>query len=91
MGRPRTKGMVEAREAVVVIVGAKAAVYDQVEVTHNKTGQRVMINKDYPREEAVEGMPYAFKPGEKVRRDHPAVGACPGAFREIDSEEVAVA
>lgn len=90
MGRPRTKGMVEAREAVVVIVGAKAAVYDQIEVIHNKTGQKVRMDKDHPREEAVEGIPYAFKPGEKVRRDHPAVQTSPGSFREVD-EEAAVA
>lgn len=87
MGRPRKNpntGMVVAREAVVVTVGARAPTYEQVEVTDRRTGNRVMINKDQPSDPGSEGIPYAFRPYQRVARNHPAVKASPGAFIEIE-------
>lgn len=86
MGRPRNPntGMVVAREAVVVIVGAKPPIYDQVTVIHNRTGEPVTMNKDRPRVEAVEGIPYAFKAYQRVPASHPAVKESPGSFMQID-------
>ena len=69
MGRPRKNpntGMVVAREAVVVTVGARAPTYEQVEVTDRRTGNRVMINKDQPSDPGSEGIPYAFRPYQRV-------------------------
>jgi hypothetical protein len=33
----------------------------------------------------ISGTPYAFRAGERVRRDHPAVEACLGAFGPMDA------
>ena len=87
MGRPRKNpnaGMVVAREPVVVIVGAKAPTYEQVEVTDRRTGNRVMINKDQASEPGSEGIPYAFRAYQRVARNHPAVKESPGSFIEIE-------
>lgn len=78
------KGMRFAREAMVVVVGAKAPVYSQVEVIHNKTGQPVLMNKDQPDEEAVEGIPYTFKQYQRVAAGHPAVKQSPHLFLTLD-------
>lgn len=86
MPQPRdpNRGMRFAREACVVIVGAKPAVYEQVEVIHNKTGQPVMMNKDQPLEEAVEGMTYTFRQYQRVPATHPAVKESPGSFLKLE-------
>jgi hypothetical protein len=49
---------------------------------YRHTGQLVEIDVHElpPLDEGDEGVPYAFKQGEKVFSDHPAVEACPGAF-----------
>lgn len=78
---------VVAKEAIVVVVGARAPVYEQVTVRHNKTGEMVKMNKDYPSDEGDAGVPFAFKAGEKVSRSHDAVKACPGAF--VDEDDAA--
>lgn len=91
MGRPRSRtGWVVAKEAVVVTVGARAPEYEQVEVTDRRTGNRVMINKDQPAIPGDEGIPYAFRPYQRVPRSHPAVQEAPGAFmpeEELDDSE----
>lgn len=78
---------VVAREAIVVNVGARAPEYDLVWVTDNKTGERVQIQKDEPSDPGEEGVPYAFKAGEKVMSNHVAVLANPGAFISLDEAE----
>ena len=86
MGRPRkdpNAGMVVAREAVVVIVGARAPTYDQVEVIDRRTSMPVMINKDQPKDPGSEGIPYVFKQYQRVHRNHPAVKESPGSFMDI--------
>jgi hypothetical protein len=71
-----------AKEAVVITVGAVPPTYDQVTIRHNRTGEMVTINKDYPSDEGDAGVPFAFKAGERVPRSHEAVRACPGAFAD---------
>jgi hypothetical protein len=77
---------VVAKDTIVITVGARPAVYEQVEVRHNKTGEMVMINKDYPSDEGDVGVPHVFKAGERVPRSHEAVKACPSAFADEDDE-----
>ena len=77
---PATKTeMLQAREAVVVTVGARPIQYQRRIVRDRHTGQLVEIDvHELP--PGDEGVPYVFKQGEKVRSDHPAVEACPSAF-----------
>jgi hypothetical protein len=84
--RDRNRGMVVAREAIVINVGARAPNYEQVEVVDRRTGQKVKINMDEPSDPGDEGVPYAFKSMQRVHKDHPAVKANPGAF--IPADEV---
>jgi hypothetical protein len=79
---------VEARDTVVVVVGARPIEYVKRIVRDRHTGKLVEIDihEVPPVDEGDEGIPYVFKAGEKVRRDHPAVEACPGAFREIEDD-----
>lgn len=87
MPRTRQSGMVVAREAIVINVGASPPEYDKVQITHNKTGERVWINKDEPSVPEELGVPYAFKAFQKVSATHPAVQANPGAFMPLDEVE----
>jgi hypothetical protein len=75
---------VVAKEAIVITVGARAPEYEYVDVRHNRTGETVKMRKDVPFDEGDEGVPFAFKAGEKVPRSHDAVKACPGAFADED-------
>ena len=86
MPRPRdpNKGMVVAREAVVVIVGARAKTYERITVTHNKTGQEVEMDSDRIDDPGSEGMSYAFKQYQRVHRNHDAVKTSPGSFMPIE-------
>ena len=84
MPRTRNNGMVVAREAIVINVGASPPEYEKVQITHNKTGERVWINKDEPNVPEELGVPYAFKAFQKVSVTHPAVKANPGAFMPLD-------
>jgi hypothetical protein len=79
--------MVVAREAIVINVGASPPEYDQVQVTHSRTGERVLINKDEPRVPEELGVPYAFKAFQRVSSSHPAVLANPGAFMPVEEVE----
>lgn len=77
-----TVKMVRAKEAIVITVGARPVEYRRVKAVSRRTGEVVEVeaNEFPPIDEGDEGIPYAFKPDEKVRADHPAVKACPGAF-----------
>lgn len=82
--RDPNKGMRFAREAVVVFVGARPPVYEQVPIVHNRTGETVMMNKDQPSDPGSEGVPYTFKQYQRVPATHPAVKASPSSFMTID-------
>jgi hypothetical protein len=84
----------QAREAVVVIVGARAPVYRTVIVRDRKTGQLAEVPlapiEAPPIDEGDEGRPYVFSKGERVLSDHEAVAASPGSFIEADELVLAV-
>jgi len=83
-------GMVVAREAIVVVVGARAPEYGKVTITHNKTGERITIDNQMDVvDEGDPGVPYAFKPFQKVSANHPAVKACPGGFMPLEDADEA--
>jgi hypothetical protein len=75
---------VMAREAVVVIVGARAPTYRTVYVRNRHTGRVEEVPlapiEAPPIDEGDEGRSYVFKKHERVEADHPAVGASPGSF-----------
>ena len=72
----------EAKEAIVIVVGARPIQWERRIVRHNRTGELVEVDVHElpPVDPGAEGLPYVFKRGEKVRSDHPAVIDCPGAF-----------
>jgi hypothetical protein len=76
---------VEARVAIVVVVGARPSEYQRRIVRDNRTGKlaEIDIHELPPVDPGSEGVPYAFKAGEQVSADHPAVLASPGGFKEI--------
>ena len=76
----------QAREAVHVVVGARAPVYEVATVRDRHTGQlaEVPLTEFPPLDPGTEGIGYTFRRGERVLSDHPAVGACPNAFIEAD-------
>jgi len=81
--------VVVCREPVVIQVGGHPAEYAVIEVTDNRTQQKVTI-PDTDHEPIVPedlGVAFAFKTGERVRADHPAVLANPAAFRPIDATD----
>ena len=86
------KGLVVAKEAIVIVVGASPPEYHKADVTNQRTGE---LHKDLPltevspKEPGDDGVPYAFKAFQKVNRNHPAVKANPGAFVDMDSLEEA--
>jgi hypothetical protein len=73
-----------AREAVVVIVGARAAVPRTVVARDNRTGRLAEVPVPPPEapwlDEGDDGMSYVFRRGERVLADHPAVLESPGSF-----------
>lgn len=77
-------GMVVAREACVVTVGARPTTYEQITVVDRKTGLPVTMNSDRVEDQGSEGIPYAFKQYQRVLRTHPAVKTSPGSFTAID-------
>ena len=84
--------VVVARETIVIVVGARPVEYARIEVTDKRTSQKVEIDDtDHaPIDEGEEGKSYVFREGQKVRADHPAVEACPGAFRPIDPTDALI-
>lgn len=89
---PRSRsGMVAAKEAIVIVVGARPRKFGRQTVTNRRTNERVEIDytdsdyenhRDYEPEDP--GIPYAFKAYQKVPRSHPAVQQSPHAFVELD-------
>jgi hypothetical protein len=68
---------VQAREAHVVVLGARAPVYRTTIVRDRHTGRLVEVPlapiEAPPLDEGDEGVTYVFAKGEKVLSDHPAV------------------
>lgn len=84
----RNRNVVVAREAIVINVGARPIKYGQIEVVHNKTGEtRTIDNQNDIVDGGDEGIPYAFKTGQRVHKDHVAVKDNPGAFVSLDEWE----
>lgn len=84
MPKARTPGMVVAREACVVFVGARAPVYETFTTRHNRTGELVTMNKDEPSDPGSEGTAYTFKQFQRVPKTHEAVKTSPGSFMPIE-------
>jgi hypothetical protein len=81
---------VQAREAMVIILGARAPVYRTTIVRDRKSGRLAEVPlapiEAPPIDEGSEGVSYAFAKGERVMSDHPAVAARPNYFVEADSQ-----
>lgn len=84
--RDPNKGMVVAREACVVFVGARAPEYHIGRVKDRRTDQMVDVPlTEYPPKDAgAEGRSYVFKQYQRVHRNHEAVKESPGSFMPID-------
>ena len=79
----KTVGMVKARQAVVVVVGARPPVHETrlVRDRHTRKLVRVPMNPELPPiDEGSEGVTFVFAKGDEVEADHEAVLACPSAF-----------
>lgn len=81
----KNTGTVVAKDAIVIVVGAKAPVYGTVKTQNRHTGEWVEIpNQNVVVDPGASGVSYAFKPMQKVSAGHPAVKDCPSAFMPID-------
>jgi hypothetical protein len=80
----------QAREAVVVIVGARPPIFETAIVRDRHTGRlaEVPLTEYPPVDPGSEGMSYPFRRGERVLSDHPACLASPGSFIEAVDELV---
>jgi hypothetical protein len=76
----------EAREACVVVVGARPIEYAKRIVRDRHTGKLVEIDlhEAPPVDEGDPGRSYAFAKGERVWPDHEAIAACPSLFRPAE-------
>jgi len=84
--------MMVAREDIVVVVGAEPPTYGEVELVHNKTGEKVTRTETtIVLDEGKPGVSYAFKAFQKVPSSHPAVKDCPGGFMPLDDVDEMVA
>jgi hypothetical protein len=83
--KTKASDKLEAKEAIVVVVGARPIQWQKKIVRDRHTGKLVEIDlhEAPPVDEGDEGTPYVFKRGEQVWADHPAVKACPSAFVPI--------
>lgn len=87
---PNTNMMV-AREAIVVVVGARPIEYGEITVHDRHTGEmKTVDNQNQIVDSGNEGVPYAFKAFQRVSKKHPAVSACPGAFMPADEVDETV-
>ena len=79
-----------AKEAIVIVVGARPPVFRKEIVRDRRTGlfREVELNEFEPIDPGDLGTTYTFKAGERVQRDHEAVLDCPGGFREAYPNEL---
>jgi hypothetical protein len=76
--------MMIAKEACVIVVGARPIEYQKKIVRDRHTMKLVEIDLHDapPVDEGDPGVTYVFRKGESVEADHPAVLDAPGCFRE---------
>lgn len=85
MAQQKKKGLVVAKDAIVVVVGAKPVEYGKVRTFDRRRDEWVEIdNQDVIVDPGEPGVPYAFRPYQKVSAKHPAVLANPSAFMPLD-------
>jgi hypothetical protein len=84
--RDPNRGMVVAREACVVFVGARAPVYHVASVRDRRTDQMVDVPlTEYPpKDPGAEGRSYVFKQFQRVSKSHEAVKESPSSFMPVD-------
>lgn len=83
----KSVGKVRAREAILIVVGARAPVYEKRIVRDRHSGKlcEVDLNPERPPlDEGDPGMHYVFAKDEEVEADHPAVLATPSAFVQVE-------
>lgn len=80
--KTKAREKLEAREAVVIVVGARPVEWQRRIVRDRHTGKLAEIDMHElpPVDEGSEGISYAFRAGERVWSDHPAVLDAPGCF-----------
>ncbi len=84
----KSPSKVKAREAVVVVVGARSPVYKTALVRNRHTGLVQEVEMQPPEAEPLDpgstGRSYVFKRGEEVEADHEAVLDAPGEFEPVE-------
>jgi hypothetical protein len=85
MATKTSEKKVQAKLACVITVGAKPIEYQKRIVRDRHTGKlaEIDVHELPPVDPGNEGIGYAFKQGEEVWSDHPAVLDAPGCFRPI--------
>lgn len=82
----KTREKMRAKQACVVVVGARPIEYQKRIVRDRHTGKLAEIDMHElpPVDPGDEGIGYAFKADEEVWSDHPAVLDAPGCFLPVD-------
>ena len=78
---------VKAKQACVIVVGARPIEWQRRIVRSNRTGKLAEIDMHElpPVDEGSEGIPYVFRADEEAWDDHPAVLDAPGCFVPVDA------
>lgn len=76
MARTAKRGTLVAREAIVIVVGARPIEYQRRQVRDRRTGDLVEIDMTDPGWEPADpgddGVPYVFRVGQRIHPGHPA-------------------
>jgi hypothetical protein len=76
MARAAKKGTLVAREAIVIVVGARPVKYQRKTVLNRRTGEMQEIEMTDPgwppEDEGADGVPYVFRVGQRIHPGHPA-------------------
>ena len=83
-----TPGRVRAKEAIVIVIGARPVEWHKIIVRDRHTGRLAEIDHHErgPKVPEEVGTPYVFARHEEVYDDHPAVRAKPHAFVSVDEK-----
>ena len=86
--KTKKRAKVKARDAIVVVVGARPPEWRKVIKRDRHTHQlvEVVLNEIDPIDEGDQGRTYVFARNEEVEADHEAVLDCPGAFAPVDDD-----
>ena len=78
---------VKAKQACVIVVGARPIEWQRRIVRSNRTGKLAEIDMHElpPVDEGSEGIPYVFRADEETWDDHPAVVGSPSSFVPVDA------